>query len=72
MKCKCGFKFAGPGEFKNHQSILTLKGWADICPECGATYLHSGEKINLADRGILLTDEQRRKQLDNYFKNHSE
>ena len=39
MKCKCGFEFAGPGEFRNCETYMDENGvWWVVCPECGAEY----------------------------------
>lgn len=38
MKCECGFKFAGAGEFRNAEIIITSQGKLMICPKCGQTY----------------------------------
>ena len=41
MKCKCGFKFAGPGEFRNCNAFVTDKGESGIiCPDCGTAYVN--------------------------------
>ena len=38
-KCECGFKFAGPGEFRNCQAYMDDKGqWWLVCPKCGKEY----------------------------------
>ncbi len=43
MNCECGFKFSGPGEFRNCGAFITEKGHSGIiCPECGKRYV----KIN--------------------------
>jgi len=40
MKCKCGFRFSGVGEFRNCQAFITKDGKSGIvCPDCGATYV---------------------------------
>lgn len=40
MKCKCGFKFSGAGEFRNCEAFVDDKGRSGvICPKCGASYL---------------------------------
>lgn len=40
MNCECGFKFSGPGEFRNCGAFITDKGESGvICPECGKKYL---------------------------------
>ena len=34
-KCECGFKFSGPGEFRNCDSYITSQGQhVLICPDC--------------------------------------
>lgn len=39
MICKCGFKFSGPGEFRNCEAFRDDKGqWWIVCPECGRKY----------------------------------
>ena len=44
MKCKCGFKFAGPGEYRNHEAFLTSDGQSGvICPDCGTSYVNGRE-----------------------------
>lgn len=40
MTCKCGFKFSGPGEFRNCESFVAADGRSGvICPNAGATKL---------------------------------
>ncbi len=47
MNCKCGFKFAGPGEFRNCDAFITDKGKSGIiCPKCNTAYV-DGYEINL-------------------------
>ena len=46
MKCKCGFKFAGPGEFRNCDAFLVNGKGGVICPECGTKYL-DGREIDI-------------------------
>ena len=47
MKCKCGFKFSGPGEFRNCEAFVTEKGDSGvICPECGRAYV-KGEEVKI-------------------------
>jgi len=49
-KCKCGFKFAGHGEFRNCEAFITDKGKSGvICPKCGKNYI-DGLEVRLADR----------------------
>ncbi len=46
MKCKCGFKFAGAGEFRNCEVFITDRGESGIiCPDCGAKYIGSEDFI---------------------------
>ena len=47
MKCKCGFKFAGAGEFRNCEAFITAEGKGGvICPECGKSYV-DGKEVNI-------------------------
>jgi len=40
MTCKCGFRFAGPGEFRNCDAYVNNAGdGCVICPKCGAHYV---------------------------------
>ena len=40
MKCKCGFKFSGAGEFRNCNAFITKDGKGGIiCPNCNKTYV---------------------------------
>ena len=51
-KCKCGFKFAGPGEFRNCEAFITKEGHGGvICPDCGTCYCN-GEEVNLETEGV--------------------
>jgi hypothetical protein len=44
MKCKCGFKFSGPGEFRNCDAFITKEGQSGvICPKCGTKYIGNKE-----------------------------
>jgi len=44
MKCKCGFKFSGPGEYRNCQGFITTEGKSGIiCPDCGTMYIKGKE-----------------------------
>lgn len=46
MKCKCGFKFSGPGEFRNCNAFITADGQSGIiCPKCGQCYVNGAEVI---------------------------
>ena len=39
MECECGFKFSGPGEFRNCRAYLDKDGqWWIVCPDCGKEY----------------------------------
>lgn len=50
MKCKCGFEFAGPGEFRNCEAFITDKGESGVvCPKCNATYM-DGQEIILKEK----------------------
>jgi len=40
LRCECGFKFAGPGEFRNCEAFITEDGAGGvICPECKREYV---------------------------------
>jgi hypothetical protein len=42
-KCECGFKFSGPGEFRNCEAFITNKGKSGVvCSDCGKKYLTNG------------------------------
>lgn len=46
MKCVCGFKFAGAGEFRNCDAFINDKGESGvICPKCGKAYVNGKEVI---------------------------
>lgn len=51
LVCDCGFKFAGPGEFRNCRAFVTDKGPSGvICPTCGKAYVDGCEvKLNQGD-----------------------
>lgn len=39
MICKCGFKFSGPGEFRNCKCYLNRNNqWCYVCPDCKRVY----------------------------------
>lgn len=39
--CKCGFKFAGAGEFRNCEAFITESGDSGVvCPECDVNYVY--------------------------------
>jgi hypothetical protein len=41
MKCICGFKFSGPGEFRNCEAFITIMGQSGVvCPKCGRQYVN--------------------------------
>ena len=43
MICECGFKFSNPGEFRNCEVFVTLKGKVGaICPDCNTIYEVTG------------------------------
>ena len=45
MKCGCGFKFSGPGEFRNCEAFVTEDGRSGVvCPNCGRQYV-CGEEV---------------------------
>lgn len=47
MNCLCGFKFAGPGEFRNCDAFVTKEGHSGVtCPKCQKSYI-KGEEVNL-------------------------
>lgn len=49
MKCDCGFKFTGPGEFRNCEAFITEDGQGGvICPECDNYYVN-GNKMEADD-----------------------
>lgn len=44
MKCKCGFKFSEPGEFRNCEAFITEQGQGGYtCPECDTSYVNGVE-----------------------------
>lgn len=46
MKCKCGFKFAGPGEYRNCEAFITTEGQSGIiCPDCETAYVNGVEVV---------------------------
>lgn len=49
MKCKCGFEFAKPGEFRNCNAFISNGKSGIICPKCNTCYLDGVEvevKVN--------------------------
>jgi len=50
MNCKCGFKFAGAGEFRNCDAFITKEGHSGvICPKCNTAYL-DGKEVDLGGK----------------------
>ena len=50
MTCKCGFKFSGPGEFRNCEAFITDKGESGIvCPKCNAKYV-DGKEVRIKNK----------------------
>ena len=43
MNCKCGFKFAGPGEFRNCEAFIINGQGGVTCPTCGKHWLNGTE-----------------------------
>lgn len=44
MKCKCGFQFAGPGEFRNCEAFIDGNGQGGVtCPKCNKHYVNGRE-----------------------------
>ena len=49
MKCKCGFKFSGAGEFRNCDAFVTKDGKGGvICPKCKKAYV-DGQEVKLKE-----------------------
>jgi len=49
MECKCGFKFAGPGEFRNCEAFIDEHGRGGVtCPECNTSYVN-GHEVRLEE-----------------------
>ena len=50
MICKCGFKFSGPGEFRNCDAFITQDGESGfVCPDCGQAYIGTNEVKLVSD-----------------------
>jgi hypothetical protein len=50
MNCKCGFKFAEPGEFRNCEAFINEDGHGCVvCPECGLSYVCGQPKEQVED-----------------------
>ena len=43
MICECGFRFSGPGEFRNCEAFIVEEGSCVVCPDCGKKYLDGME-----------------------------
>lgn len=44
--CKCGFKFSGPGEFRNCAAFITKEGKSGVvCPKCQRAYIDGREVV---------------------------
>lgn len=51
-KCNCGFKFAGPGEFRNCEAFVDSHGHGGIiCPDCKQAYV-DGQKVTIQDKEV--------------------
>jgi len=49
MRCKCGFKFSGAGEFRNCDAFITKDCKSGItCPKCKRSYV-DGVEVNLKE-----------------------
>jgi len=47
MNCSCGFKFSGPGEFRNCEAFVYKEGKSGIiCPKCKKAYV-DGVEVNI-------------------------
>ena len=50
MKCICGFRFAGAGEFRNCSAFVDENGESGItCPKCQRSYVN-GLEVVLKDK----------------------
>ena len=49
MECKCGFKFAGAGEYRNCEAFILHGKGGVICPKCNTYYL-DGVEIIIKDK----------------------
>ena len=52
-KCKCGFKFSGPGEFRNCEAFIYNGQSGVICPKCNQHYL-SGCPVEFIEQDDFL------------------
>ena len=56
MKCKCGFKFAKPGEFRNCEAFITKDGESGYtCPTCNTHYVN-GKEVKIEEKKIQSKD----------------
>ena len=54
MKCKCGFKFSRPGEYRNCAPFITKYGDSGvICPGCSTHYINIGRWVE-----FVITDDE--------------
>lgn len=45
-QCKCGFKFAGPGNIRNCSAFINDEGEGGvICPECGECQIVNNSEL---------------------------
>lgn len=59
MNCKCGFKFSGPGEFRNCAAFITAKGESGVtCPQCGVSYI-DGQEVAFEQKPSNVKGEQK-------------
>lgn len=38
--CECGFKFSGPGEYRNCEAFVSNGRSGVICPDCDNSYIN--------------------------------
>jgi len=55
MKCTCGFKFSGPGEFRNCNAFVDGNGDSGVvCPTCDKRYVNkNGEWYEVVEGASL-------------------
>ena len=41
LTCKCGFEFAGPGEYRNCEAFILGGRSGVVCPDCGQCYVRN-------------------------------
>jgi len=62
MKCKCGFQFSGPGEFRNCEAFITDRGESGIiCPKCDKKYIKGIEVYLEGDENGMVGKDNKRK-----------